>query len=286
MLKKTIFSILVLLLCFTQLVSAQDTLRGKVMDSDSLPFWATRVEIKGTGIETFTEQDGSWQFIVKRKNLSQDTLEFSFLGFDTQYITIGDEREFNVVLELDSIQKYRKEHSDTLRGKVMDSYSQPLIAASVALKETAEGTFTGMGGSWQLITQKENLSNYTLEFSFIGYVTKEVTIGEEREFNVVLEIDSIERNKEHFIKCKCNSKFRRYFRKQWYNFSDKMDEWSEGKLRTFYVVDEDDYPIEKLHVFQITPHIGKVATTDGYGKCSFRAKKNDIMRFEKEGYCI
>ena len=61
-----------------------------------------------------------------------------------------------------------------LKGKVTDTHGEPLLGATVLVKETNIGTTTDKEGSFSIKAQKGN----TLEVSYIGYQTKKVKISQ------------------------------------------------------------------------------------------------------------
>jgi TonB-linked SusC/RagA family outer membrane protein len=71
------------------------TVKGVVKDSKGQPIPGVSVKIKGTAIGTQTTADGSYTITV---NNSNDVLTFSFIGFLTQEIAIGDKTRIDIVL--------------------------------------------------------------------------------------------------------------------------------------------------------------------------------------------
>ncbi|RFZ91381.1 TonB-dependent receptor [Mucilaginibacter conchicola] len=71
----------------------------------------------------------------------------------------------------------------TLSGKVTDSKGLPLPGVSVKLKGTSIGTVTDVNGFFKLSLED---AGGVLEFTYIGFEHKEVTIGNERTINVQL----------------------------------------------------------------------------------------------------
>ncbi|MUU78791.1 SusC/RagA family TonB-linked outer membrane protein [Winogradskyella endarachnes] len=88
-----------LLLCLCFFSNAQITITGTVTDAVSatpLPF----VNItSNTGLGTTTNDDGTYSIVVSS---NADTLTFSFLGFKSQTIVVGDQTLINIALEEDS----------------------------------------------------------------------------------------------------------------------------------------------------------------------------------------
>jgi TonB-linked SusC/RagA family outer membrane protein len=75
-----------------------------------------------------------------------------------------------------------------IRGTVTDSHGEPIIGANVVSGTGAatNGTITDVNGSFTLSVPAESKS---LVFSYIGYVQREITIGNQTVFNVRLEED-------------------------------------------------------------------------------------------------
>lgn len=74
-----------------------------------------------------------------------------------------------------------------ITGLVTDSSKQPLVGVNVLIKGTTTGTQTDANGKYWLTIPKG--SKY-LQFSFVGYLTKEVKIGTNPVINVTLDPDS------------------------------------------------------------------------------------------------
>ena len=76
----------------------------------------------------------------------------------------------------------------TIQGKVTDSATgQGLPGVSVVVKGTSQGTTTNEQGSYSL-TVPDNAA--TLVFSFVGYLSQEVSVGNRSTINLVLEGDT------------------------------------------------------------------------------------------------
>ncbi|UII20651.1 SusC/RagA family TonB-linked outer membrane protein [Fulvivirga ligni] len=76
--------------------------------------------------------------------------------------------------------------SGTVTGTVTDAEtSDPLPGVSVLVKGTTQGTVTDINGSFTLQAAPEN----ELIFSFIGYLSQEVVVGNKTNFNIVLAQD-------------------------------------------------------------------------------------------------
>ncbi len=159
---------------------AQKTVKGTVKDKDGEPLIGANVLVKGTSNGLITDLDG--QFIISNVD-SKSILVFSFIGYDSQSIVVGDKSVINVVLKESSVlmdevmvvgyaqgskrtvsgavERVKKEDMnsgvittplDALKGKVAglvisQSGGDPLAASSVRIR----GTSSLSGGSEPLI---------------------------------------------------------------------------------------------------------------------------------------
>lgn len=77
--------------------------------------------------------------------------------------------------------------AEVIRGKVVDSESgEPLPGVNVMLKGTTMGTATDVAGAYELSVPQ---ATGTLVFSYVGYVTQEVEIGNRQQIDVKLAAD-------------------------------------------------------------------------------------------------
>ena len=75
----------------------------------------------------------------------------------------------------------------TVTGKVVDAVDgSGLPGATVALEGTTEGTITDLDGHYTIEVEGPES---TLSFSFVGYLTEKVNVGEQKEINVTLVRD-------------------------------------------------------------------------------------------------
>lgn len=74
----------------------------------------------------------------------------------------------------------------TLTGRVTDETNSPLPGVSIVLKGTQRGTVTDADGAYKLDVPD---NGGTLVFSFVGYLSQEVTIGTQSAVNVSLKTD-------------------------------------------------------------------------------------------------
>ena len=75
----------------------------------------------------------------------------------------------------------------TVTGQVKDATGEPLIGVSVMVKGTTSGTVTDFDGNF---TMQSVTSSTQLQFSYIGYLTKTVTVGSQTNINIIMEEDN------------------------------------------------------------------------------------------------
>src|ERR1700744_2015306 len=79
-----------------------------------------------------------------------------------------------------------KKAPEPVKGTVKDATGLPLPGVSVKVKGTSRGTQTGIDGPYTLDAQPGEV----LVFTYVGYVTKEITVGTGDTANVVLSTDA------------------------------------------------------------------------------------------------
>ncbi|WP_221390333.1 carboxypeptidase-like regulatory domain-containing protein [Dyadobacter sp. NIV53] len=72
-------------------------------------------------------------------------------------------------------------------GKVTDSKGQSLPGVNIIVKDTQKGTSTNASGEFSISVDTES---DILVFSFIGYKTQQVTVGNQKQISVTLEEDT------------------------------------------------------------------------------------------------
>jgi len=79
-----------------------------------------------------------------------------------------------------------KQDAKSVTGTVTDENGEPIIGASVLVKDTKKGTITNYEGSFSLDTD----ANVVLVISYIGYTSKEIKLNGQSHINVKLEEDT------------------------------------------------------------------------------------------------
>ena len=91
-----------------------------------------------------------------------------------------------LVLVLSSFTSISLQAQDRVTGTVTGEDGIPLPGVNVLQKGTSKGAVTDFDGKFTLLLAS---GNKTLVFSYIGFKTKEVALGEENNVTVVLEED-------------------------------------------------------------------------------------------------
>ncbi len=78
-----------------------------------------------------------------------------------------------------------KEQSLEIKGKVIDNYGEPIVGVTVVVASTYVNTITNNNGEFSIQAKKGDL----LKFTLMGYVSQDVTIGDQNDVQVVLKED-------------------------------------------------------------------------------------------------
>lgn len=95
--KKLYVSVLLLFLSVS-ILYAQKTISGKVSDNNGVPLPGVNIVVIGTTNGTATDFDGNYSLDV----VDSDILEISYIGFEAQEITVGNQTVINVSLIQDT----------------------------------------------------------------------------------------------------------------------------------------------------------------------------------------
>lgn len=76
----------------------------------------------------------------------------------------------------------------SVTGKVMDEAKEPIIGANVTVKGQKAGTITDLDGNFTISVPNQSS---VLVISFIGYGTKEMVVGKNKTFTVVMKEDGV-----------------------------------------------------------------------------------------------
>ena len=93
---KSLFRLLVVFLLSAQVAMAQKAVTGTVSDSDGIPLPGATVLVQGTTTGVTTDFDGNFSINVSEGQ----SLEFSFVGYETAVVTVGAGNVINITLSL------------------------------------------------------------------------------------------------------------------------------------------------------------------------------------------
>ncbi|MGQ1788168.1 TonB-dependent receptor [Saccharicrinis sp. GN24d3] len=93
-----------------------------------------------------------------------------------------------VILERDNASSGQQDLTRIIKGKVVDSKGESLPGVNVFVEGTTTGTITNIDGDYEL---KVDGGAQNLVFSFIGYQTQTIAIGDRMRFDITLIEESI-----------------------------------------------------------------------------------------------
>jgi hypothetical protein len=103
--------------------------------------------------------------------------KIDFIVMDRQIILSPAEYLYEAKLKL---------QPQLITGMVLDENGEPLPGANVTMKGTTQGAVTNLEGQFTLEVDDPST---VLVFSFVGYATTEVTVGNQTEISVNLQLD-------------------------------------------------------------------------------------------------
>jgi iron complex outermembrane receptor protein len=144
--KKAIFTFLSLVFILINSYAQEKTIAGKVTsveDQQGLP--GVTVVIQGTTRGTVTDLDGNYLI----NNVSpQDSLHFSYIGYNSETILVGDQKEINVVMEVmaEELEEVVVTALGVKRQKREIGYSTEKIDADVVVRSNAPNVINAIIG--------------------------------------------------------------------------------------------------------------------------------------------
>ncbi len=90
-----------------------------------------------------------------------------------------------VLLMLCPIVRTSAQNARGVSGRVVDDNNEPIVGATVLVKNTGLGTATDIDGRYMIKASDDA----TISFSFLGYVSKEEKVGSRTEINVMMVAD-------------------------------------------------------------------------------------------------
>ena len=195
-----ILMLLFLVSCWTTF-GQEKTVSGIVTDEGNLPLPGVTVIVKGTSNGTTTDFDGNYTINLSN---AQNILVFSYIGFKTQEVNVGNQSTINVALETDLvgldeivIVGYGAMKKSDLTGAVASVSGDDLLkVASNRPVEAIQGRVSGVS-----ITKTSGRPGAGMKVRIRGvgstnnsdplYVVDGVPIGNDIEFLAPEDIQSI-----------------------------------------------------------------------------------------------
>jgi TonB-linked SusC/RagA family outer membrane protein len=130
-------------------------------------------------LKSITANRLKWTGFIDKFSLAKNLLKILCLVlFFSTKLMAGDALSSNRSGSLSGIK---------ITGKVTDEEGAPLPSATILLKGTTTGVITQADGTYTINVPS---SSSVLEFSFIGYVKQQITVGSKTVINVVLKADA------------------------------------------------------------------------------------------------
>lgn len=121
---------------------------------------------------------------VKNENINQ-ILDKILLGTELNYSII--DRYIVITPEKSAMNEIGNQQPTMIKGQVTGSNGEPIAGASIQIKGTLKGTISDAYGNFSLAASPGDI----LLFSFIGFKTIEVHVGNQTMLDIVLEEDLI-----------------------------------------------------------------------------------------------
>lgn len=147
---------------------------------------------------SYVEKNSQYVFFFKPEVINQSTqISVSLKNATVKQLLDKVSEQANIVYEMKERQIVLKEKKVSeqsvsqkkrlLQGLVKDEQGNPIIGASIQLKNTGTGGITDLDGLFQIqVTDK----NSVIVISYIGYVTQEISVGDRSSITVQLKEDT------------------------------------------------------------------------------------------------
>lgn len=147
---------------------------------------------------SYVEKNSQYVFFFKPEVINQSTqISVSLKNATVKQLLDKVSEQANIVYEMKERQIVLKEKKVSeqsvsqkkrlLQGLVKDEQGNPIVGASIQLKNTGTGVITDLDGLFQIqVTDK----NSVIVISYIGYVTQEISVGDRSSITVQLKEDT------------------------------------------------------------------------------------------------
>ena len=141
-------TLLLFVLCTTVVFAQQKPIKGTVVDATGEPLIGVNVSVKGTTIGIITDIDGKYALEVP----TNATLVFSYIGYRTQELSVGNQTTINVTMQEDTqnidevvVVGYGVQKKETVTGSVSTLKGDDLVKSPVAnLSNAIAGKMSGV----------------------------------------------------------------------------------------------------------------------------------------------
>ena len=120
--------------------------------------------------------------LFRNSKWSHKVLTFALVAAPFQWMMAAN-MPINLAHSVLSLQQQDKK---VVKGHVVDENGEPLIGVTIAVKGTSERSVTDIDGNFSLSTA---VSAPVLQFSYLGYKNKEVSVAGKAELNVAMQPD-------------------------------------------------------------------------------------------------
>lgn len=149
-----VYSLLLLFSIFLMSLNTyaqQKTITGTVKDADGLGLPGVNIVIKGTTVGTVSDIDGNYSLNVGDR--TDAVLVFSFIGFQTQELALGNNTVINVTLQTDAelledvvVVGYGQQKKESVVGSITQTKGEELLKAGsvTTISEALTGLLPGV----------------------------------------------------------------------------------------------------------------------------------------------
>lgn len=121
--------------------------------------------------------------VTARKSDVFKVLDTVFEGTNVHYSVVDKK----IVLSTESVPAGQQSHTKKITGKVIDTNKEPIIGVNMVVKEQPTlGTVTDIDGNFSLTVPE----NATLQVSYIGYNTQELSVAGKTLFTILMKEDN------------------------------------------------------------------------------------------------
>ena len=168
------------------------------VDGQAKTFTVSLKNVTLKEVISYVEKNSQYVFFFKPEVINQSTqISVSLKNATVKQLLDKVSEQANIVYEMKERQIVLKEKKVSeqsvsqkkrlLQGLVKDEQGNPIIGASIQLKNTGTGVITDLDGLFQIqVTDK----NSVIVISYIGYVTQEISVGDRSSITVQLKEDT------------------------------------------------------------------------------------------------